>query len=142
VFKKSLEELGIGTFKNLVTATPDDKVCNILKLFKEAKVTAVPIIAQDGAILDVFSRYDITYLIQTDADDYFLNKTIDEALKLKSRVPVFTCMKNESFEKVLRHLATSKIHRLFVVDGQSRVIGVVSVSDIFNFLLALCKKPL
>ena len=132
--------MGIGTFKNIVTATPEDKVWNVLKLFKEAKVTAVPIVGQDGTITDVFSRYDITYLIQTDADDYFLNKTIDEALKLKSRVPIFTCMKNESFEKVLRHLATSKIHRLFVVDGQSRVIGVVSVSDIFNFLLALCKK--
>lgn len=68
-----------------------------------------------------------------------MNKTIEEALKLKSKAPIFTCMKNESFEKVLRHLSTSKIHRLFVVDGQSRVVGVVSVSDIFNYLLALCK---
>ena len=96
------------------------------------------------------------HLIQTDADDYYLNRTIDEALKLKSKVclscdstcdhiipfceqePIFTCMKNESFEKILRHLATSKTHRLFVVDEQSHVIGVVSVSDIFNFILSLC----
>lgn len=171
IFRCSLEELRIGTFDKIVTATPDKTVHEVLNLFKQHHISAVPIVDFDGCIIDVFSRYDIVvwikklaaisvcqsvyvvltgfpfylqsitqYLIRAgdesepDTESYSLDYPISEAIKMKPKIPVFTCMKSESFSKVLRHLAGTRVHRLVCVDEASRVIGIVSISDIFSWV--------
>jgi 5'-AMP-activated protein kinase regulatory gamma subunit len=133
IFKYSLEALGIGTFENMITATPKMPLFDVLNLFAKYKVSAIPIVDDHNVVIDVFSRYDIVYLVRD--GDYKLEITMEEALKKRPKIPVFTCTKNESFEKVLRHLASTRIHRLVCVDDNARVVGIVSISDIFSFLL-------
>ena len=59
-----------------------------------------------------------------------------DVLKTLPRIPIFTCTKYESFEKILRHLATTRIHRLVIVEPDTlKVIGILSVSDIFSFIM-------
>ncbi len=107
-------------------------------MFREHKVSAIPIVNKEGIVIDVFSRYDIVYLIRAEEDNpdnYALDFTVNDALRMKPKIPVFTCMKTETFEKVLRHLAGTRIHRLVCVDESGIICGVVSISDIFGFFL-------
>ncbi|KAL0483877.1 AMPK-gamma [Acrasis kona] len=134
VFRYSIEELGLGTYSNIVTMTRDTKVYEAVCVFAKRKVSAIPIVDNDGIVIDVFSRYDIVYIVR-DHGDYHLDLTLAEALKMKPKIPVFTCTKTESFEKVLRHLASTRIHRLVCIDDDSKVVGIVSISDIFNFFM-------
>jgi 5'-AMP-activated protein kinase regulatory gamma subunit len=133
IFKYSLEALGIGTYDNLISATPKTMIFDVLKMFAKYKISAIPIVDDKGIVIDVFSRYDIVYLVRD--GDYKLEYSIEEALDKRPKIPVFTCTKQESFEKVLRHLASTRIHRLICVDDNARAIGIISISDIFSFLL-------
>lgn len=133
IFKYSLEALGIGTYDNLISATTKTMIFDVLKMFAKYKISAIPIVDDKGVVIDVFSRYDIVYLVRD--GDYKLEYSIEEALDKRPKIPVFTCTKQESFEKVLRHLASTRIHRLICVDDNARAIGIISISDIFSFLL-------
>lgn len=133
IFQYSLEDLGIGTYVNVVTAKMEMQLFAAVCLFAKYKVSAIPVVNDEGCVVDVFSRYDIVYFVRD--GDYRLEMTLGEALKTRPRIPVFTCTKSESFEKVLRHLSTTRIHRLVCVDEYSRVVGIVSISDIFSFLM-------
>ena len=113
---------------------------DVLNYFAKYKVSAIPVVDDQGVVIDVFSRYDIVYLVRD--GDYKLEITLEEALRKRPKIPVFTCTKNESFEKVLRHLASTRIHRLVCVDDEARVVGIVSISDIFSFLLYNDKRTL
>ncbi|KAL9657303.1 hypothetical protein ABK040_011523 [Willaertia magna] len=133
IFQYSLEDLGIGTYSNVVTAKTDMQLFAAVCLFAKYKISAIPVVDDKGGVVDVFSRYDIVYFVRD--GDYRLEMTLGEALKTRPRIPVFTCTKKESFEKVLRHLSCTRIHRLVCVDELSRVVGIVSISDIFSFLM-------
>lgn len=133
IFKYSIEALGIGTYDTLITASPSIALFDALKMFAKFKVSAIPVVDGQGVVVDVFSRYDIVYLVRD--GDYKLEYSLEEALKRRPKIPVFTCTKNESFEKVLRHLSSTRIHRLICVDDDGRAVGIVSISDIFSFLL-------
>lgn len=117
----------------MVTAKLEMQLFAAVCLFAKYKVSAIPVVNEEGCVVDVFSRYDIVYFVRD--GDYRLEMTLGDALRTRPRIPVFTCTKAESFEKVLRHLSTTRIHRLVCVDEYSRVVGIVSISDIFSFLM-------
>lgn len=133
IFNLSIIDLKIGTYKNVVTAKNNDSVFNVMDLFSKHGVSAVPIVDDDGVVVDVYSRYDVVYLVRD--GDYSLNCTIEEALKTRPKSTVFTCTKYETLGTVVRHLSKSRIHRLVIVDEQNHILGIVSVSDIFSFFI-------
>lgn len=131
IFKKTLVELGIGTFKEPVIATPDEKLFDVIKKFAKHQISAVPIVNSSGVVINVYSRTDVMFITKS----FDLDQTVEEALKSRPKIPVYTCIKNETLENVLKDLSKSRIHRLVIVDEKERVIGVVSVSDILKFFL-------
>jgi len=132
-FNHSLDTLSIGTYSNVITAKSTDTVYHVIELFSQHGVSAVPIVDEDGSVVDVYSRYDVVYLVRE--GDYALNCTIEDALKTRPKSTVFTCTRYETLGRVVRHLSKSRIHRLVIVDEQNHVEGVVSISDIFSFFM-------
>ena len=59
-FKRAaIEELGIGTYANICTATPTQPLIGVLKLLLEKRISAVPIVDSDGRVTDVYSKFDV-----------------------------------------------------------------------------------
>ena len=52
----------------------------------------------------------------------------------KSRHPITTKL-DATFEYVVLKMTASRIHRLWVVDDDNKLIGVISVGDIFKVFL-------
>ncbi|PSC75368.1 E3 ubiquitin-ligase [Micractinium conductrix] len=48
--------------------------------------------------------------------------------------PPVCCTLGATFGEVLSSLATQRLHRLFVVDGEGRAVGVVSITDLLRFI--------
>lgn len=131
LYKKTIYELSIGTYSKLITATPEERLLDVVKKLANHSITAVPIVDSSGTVINVYSRTDVMYITK----DFDLDQSVEDALKSRPKIPVYTCEKTDSLFKVVGHLSKSRIHRLIIVDGDGKVQGIVSVSDIIQFFL-------
>ena len=59
LLEKTIGELGLGTFENLITIEPSTQLIEILLIFIDKRISSVPIVDSDGTVLDVFEKYDV-----------------------------------------------------------------------------------
>ncbi|KAI8815947.1 uncharacterized protein EV422DRAFT_572289 [Fimicolochytrium jonesii] len=132
----TLGQLGIGTFKDLATATASTPLIQVLNLFMDRQISAVPIVDAEGMVLDVYEKYDVLMLAREGAY-YDLEMPVSEALV--KRAPDFegihTCTLSDTLGHVLETIRRMPVHRFIVVD-QGKLQGVVSLSDLLRYLLS------
>jgi CBS-domain-containing membrane protein len=56
---KTLNELKIGTYDNIETASEDTSIILALKKFVERRVSALPIIDLEGRLVDIYAKFDV-----------------------------------------------------------------------------------
>ncbi|XP_042992739.1 sucrose nonfermenting 4-like protein isoform X9 [Carya illinoinensis] len=115
----------------------------------KSQVSSVPIVDDNDSLLDVYCRSDITALAR---DRAYTHINLDEmtihqvkALRFgQESYPPYEprsqrcqmCLRSDSLHKVMERLANPGVRRLVIVEaGSKRVEGIVSLSDIFKFLL-------
>ncbi|EJT45852.1 snf1p protein kinase activator, Snf4p [Trichosporon asahii var. asahii CBS 8904] len=137
-----VRELGIGTyienptaekpFGKIATATMKTTVFDVVHMFSELGISAVPIVDDDGKVIDLYETVDVISL------DF----TIEQALK--QRAPDFegvvTCHPKDSLGAIFSLIKVRRVHRLVVVSGEDdphpgRLVGVISLSDIMRHLI-------
>eukprot|EP00027_Filamoeba_sp_ATCC50430_P002835 CAMPEP_0168546566 /NCGR_PEP_ID=MMETSP0413-20121227/3567_1 /TAXON_ID=136452 /ORGANISM="Filamoeba nolandi, Strain NC-AS-23-1" /LENGTH=577 /DNA_ID=CAMNT_0008576753 /DNA_START=15 /DNA_END=1745 /DNA_ORIENTATION=+ len=131
IFSCSVESLGIGTYKNVVTVLGDTPLAVVLRLLSEGGISAVPIVDENGYVIDVYSKSDVTALVKQPTFD-FLDKPVGTILAYKKKEHIFTCFKSENLEQICDRLVSSRVHRLICVDHTNRVEGIISLSDILH----------
>ena len=62
LFSHSISDLNIRTFGPTFTGTPQTPLFTLLDTCVNRGISAVPIVNEDGRLLDVFSRYDVMNL--------------------------------------------------------------------------------
>lgn len=85
ILKKSLGELKIGTFTNLVTARHDTPLIEVLRLFIAKKISSVPIIDDNNLVLNVYEKYDVLVLAK-EGPYYNLDIPVSDALSRRPSV--------------------------------------------------------
>ncbi|KAF5465510.1 hypothetical protein F2P56_015510 [Juglans regia] len=113
----------------------------------KSQVSSVPIVDDNDSLLDVYCRSDITALARDRAYTHINldEMTIHQALRFgQESYPPYEprsqrfqmCLRSDSLHKVMERLANPGVRRLVIVEaGSKRVEGIVSLSDIFKFLL-------
>lgn len=127
---------------------PTASLSEALNLFVQARVSSIPIVDDNDSLLDVYSRSDITALAKDKVYTHINleEMTIHQALQL-GQEPYSSygaagqrchmCLRSDSLHKVMERLAKPGVRRLVIVEaGSKRVEGIVSLSDIFRFLLS------
>ncbi|XP_056007020.1 5'-AMP-activated protein kinase subunit gamma-2-like isoform X4 [Ostrea edulis] len=136
--RQTLEELSIGTFKNLVKATPKTPIIKALNLFVEHHISALPICDDEGKVINIYAKFDVINLAAEKTYND-LDITMEQALQHKTQESWFegvvTCTKDDTLEVVIEKIVKAEVHRLIVVDEGQKMYGVVSLSDILNFLV-------
>lgn len=56
---QSLEELKIGTYENIETVSEETSIILALKKFVERRVSALPMVDQEGRLVDIFAKFDV-----------------------------------------------------------------------------------
>jgi acetoin utilization protein AcuB len=109
-------------------------------LMKQEKVHRLPVLDRDKKFVGIITEKDILYATPSPASTlsihemaYLLSKLTVKKLMSKN---VVTITKDTTVEEAARMLVDQDLSSLPVLDGD-RLIGIVSKSDMFKFLLEL-----
>lgn len=127
------KELGIGEWNNIITVSLNSKIIDLFHVFVDSKKCFVPIVDENSRLVNCCSKVDvIRYNIY-----HCLGAPIQNALNDPARNfhGVYTCTEDDCLMTVLEKMSKYDVHRLVVVDDEARVIGLISLTDIFRFLV-------
>lgn len=154
VLDRSLEELQIGKYGDMVTVQGDALVIDALDIMHEKAVSSVAVVDREQNLLGNISVVDVSLLTRAWQAGH-LRTTCRHFLTvvLDSRgihdggnepVPVFFVHRSTSVSKVIAKLVATEAHRLWITeqvasDGSElvtsgRLVGVVALTDIMNFV--------
>ncbi|KAF2817222.1 CBS-domain-containing protein [Mytilinidion resinicola] len=133
---KSLKDIGMGSFSNLQTAHMDTPVMDVIHMLVKKNISSVPILDTDGHVLNVFEAVDIITLIKGGSyDDLNLNVG-DALLKRSDDFPgIYTCSPDDRLSTIFDTIRRSRVHRLVVIDENRHLKGMVTLSDILEYVL-------
>lgn len=119
-----------------------------LSLLVEADVSAIPIVDDGNSLIDVYSRSDITSLAKDKAYAQFRleEMSMHQALQLGQNGNPSSamynaqrcqmCLASDSLHSVMEKLTNPEVRRIVIVEsGSRRVEGIITLSDVFGFLL-------
>jgi len=134
--KTSIEDAGLGTYDNIAVsskvASRDTKVIEILNRFLDERIAAIPIVDEDNRLINIFSKFDV-FNLESFAD---LEVSVEDATKFRMYFDrVYTCKGSDSVLAVMEKLVSANVNRLVIVDHENRVTGIVTVSDMIDFLV-------
>ncbi|KAL4313267.1 hypothetical protein GQ457_01G030870 [Hibiscus cannabinus] len=138
--------IGESNSRPFAMLRPNASLSSALNMLVQARVSSIPIVDDNDSLLDIYSRSDITALAKGRAYTHNLNDmTVYQALQLgqDSSTPYELrsqrcqmCLRTDTLLKVMEQLANPGVRRLVIVEaGSNRVEGVVSLTDVFRFLL-------
>ncbi|KAG8809043.1 AMP-activated serine/threonine-protein kinase regulatory subunit, partial [Serendipita sp. 399] len=145
----SLRSLGIGTYVDprpedpyypMATATMETTVFNVVHMFSERGISAVPILDENGVVINLYETVDVTTLVRSGTYTK-LDLSIRSALTLRSsEFPgAVTCTSSDSLGKLLEFIKGQRIHRLVVVEGEGpnkgKLAGIITLSDVLRYIV-------
>eukprot|EP00835_Amoeboradix_gromovi_P006968 NODE_966_length_2702_cov_0.395697.p1 type:complete len:332 gc:universal NODE_966_length_2702_cov_0.395697:1317-322(-) len=118
------------------TATMHTSVISAIEMLISSGVNAIPIIDENGLIINVYGSQDILQFVAKH-EDLNLNLPIQTAIEKRSLVfeGVHTCSEIDTLGHLLRGFKTQTIHRILVTDGNKKLLGIVRLVDIIRFLV-------
>ncbi|XP_030611966.1 5'-AMP-activated protein kinase subunit gamma-2-like isoform X2 [Archocentrus centrarchus] len=134
--KQTLEELSVGTYTNIAYIHPDTPLITALSVFTHRRVSALPVVDHNGKVVDIYSKFDVINLAAEKTYNN-LDVTVTQALRHRSQYfeGVMKCNKLETLETIVDRIVKAEVHRLVVVDEESHIVGIVSLSDILQALV-------
>ncbi|KAI7809376.1 5'-AMP-activated protein kinase subunit gamma-1 isoform X2 [Triplophysa rosa] len=134
--RQTLDELGIGTYNNIAFIYPETPIIKALGIFVERRVSALPVVDAAGKVVDIYSKFDVINLAAEKTYNN-LDITVTQALLHRSQYfeGVMKCHRHETLETIVDRIVRAEVHRLVVVDENSSIEGIISLSDILQALV-------
>jgi CBS domain-containing protein len=107
----------------IISASPDQRVGEVVKLLAERRIGAVPVIT-DGRVEGIFSERDVIYRLAQEGPAA-LDRRISEVMTS----PALTVERDTPIMSALALMTQRRIRHLPVVEGGA-VIGLVSIGDL------------
>uniref|UniRef100_A0A3Q2QZE0 5'-AMP-activated protein kinase subunit gamma-1-like n=1 Tax=Fundulus heteroclitus TaxID=8078 RepID=A0A3Q2QZE0_FUNHE len=134
--KRPVQELGIGTFRNIATVHQSASLYEALSVFVERRVSALPVVDEQGKVVALYSRFDVINLAAQKTYNN-LDITMQEVISQRTcRVEgVIKCYPDEPLDLVIDRIVKAEVHRLVLVDRLDVVKGIISLSDLLQALV-------
>ncbi|NWR69208.1 AAKG3 kinase, partial [Centropus unirufus] len=134
--KKTVQELCIGTFRDVAVVLETAPIYAALEIFVDRRVSALPVINEAGQVVGLYSRFDVIHLAAQKTYNN-LDISVREALRQRSICleGVLTCYPHETMEDIIDRIAKEQVHRLVLVDENQYPRGIISLSDILQALV-------
>ncbi|KAF5374901.1 hypothetical protein D9758_000225 [Tetrapyrgos nigripes] len=132
-------------FYPIATASLDTTVFDVVHKFSELSISAVPIIDENGIVVNLYETVDVITLVRSGSYQS-LDLTISEALKQRSPdfPGVVICTAHDSLGTLLQLIKKRRVHRLVVVEGEEeekkggkkgRLLGIITLSDVLRCVI-------
>ncbi|KAL8803751.1 MAG: hypothetical protein Q9200_006081 [Gallowayella weberi] len=136
LLRKPLRHLNLGTYKGLETARMETSVFDVIHQLVAFNISSVPILNSDGVVTNVFEAVDVITLIKGgNYDD--LNLNVGEALQKRPEdfPGIYTCSIDDRLDTIFDTIRKSRVHRFVVINEDSQLVGVLTLSDILEYIL-------
>ncbi|XP_074520636.1 5'-AMP-activated protein kinase subunit gamma-1 isoform X2 [Halichoeres trimaculatus] len=133
---KQIQELGIGTFRNIATVQQTATLYDALSIFVDRRVSALPVVDEQGKVVSLYSRFDVINLAAQKTYNN-LDMTMQEAVRRRTCFTegVIKCYPDETLETVINRIVEAEVHRLVLVDRADVVKGIISLSDLLQAMV-------
>lgn len=150
LFCMSIQQLRIGTYSDVITASKFVKVCEILDALESKNISSLPIIDESGKVIDIYHKSDVSFIIKaSDPDEVIRNLSnyrVEEAIIMREQLlasgdimssfqGLVTCKLSYSLSQVVRAMMIARSTKAVIVDDNARCIGILSVKDIIRYYL-------
>lgn len=136
LLRKSVADIGLGTYGDLQTASIDTPVIDVIHIMVKYSISSVPIVDQDRRVLNVFEAVDVIAIIKGGAYEELTTSVGDALLKrAEDFAGIYTCGEEDRLDSIFDTIRKSRVHRLVVIDDENRLKGVISLSDILQYVL-------
>ncbi|XP_039894374.1 5'-AMP-activated protein kinase subunit gamma-1 isoform X1 [Simochromis diagramma] len=134
--KRPIQELGIGTFRNIATVQQTASLYDALSIFVERRVSALPVVDEQGKVVALYSRFDVINLAAQKTYNN-LDMTMQEAVEKRICCVegVIKCYPYETLETIIDRIVKAEVHRLVLVDRADVVKGIISLSDLLQAMV-------
>ncbi|KAI3365944.1 hypothetical protein L3Q82_009776 [Scortum barcoo] len=137
--RRQIQELGIGTFKNIATVRQTATLYEALSIFVERRVSALPVVDEGGKVVALYSRFDVINLAAQKTYNN-LDMTMQEAVRRRRCFSegVMKCYPDETLETIIDRIVKAEVgavHRLVLVDRADVVKGIISLSDLLQAMV-------
>uniref|UniRef100_A0A3Q1HBW8 CBS domain-containing protein n=1 Tax=Anabas testudineus TaxID=64144 RepID=A0A3Q1HBW8_ANATE len=134
--QRPIQELGIGTFRNIATVQQTASLFDALSIFVERRVSALPVLDEQGKVVALYSRFDVINLAAQKTYNN-LDMTMQEAIRRRKCFVegVIKCYPDETLETIIDRIVKAEVHRLVLVDRADVVKGIISLSDLLQAMV-------
>ncbi|XP_056318991.1 5'-AMP-activated protein kinase subunit gamma-1 isoform X5 [Danio aesculapii] len=134
--KMQIKDAGIGTFTDVATVSQTATVYDALSVFVERRVSALPVVDDDGKVVALYSRFDVINLAAQKTYNN-LSMSMQEAVRRRRCYVegVIKCYPDETLETVIDRIVKAEVHRLVLVDREDVVRGIISLSDLLQAIV-------
>ncbi len=112
------------------SVSPETTVFGAIKILAENNIGALPVLAPDGGLLGIFSERDYTRKVA------LLGKSSRETLVKDIMVrEVVTVDPNDTVEDCMRLMTEKRLRHLPVIEN-AKLVGIVSIGDLVNWIIS------
>lgn len=138
VFVQTLNDVKdiLGTYNTIQTVTSDTQIRDALKKFVDSRISALPVVDENSRVVDIYAKFDVITLA-ADKSYNNLDMPIKKALSHRNEwfEGVQSCKLSDKIGDIVMQLVKAEVHRLVVTDDDGKLVGIVSLSDLLNFLV-------
>ncbi|XP_072513384.1 5'-AMP-activated protein kinase subunit gamma-1 isoform X2 [Salminus brasiliensis] len=134
--QRKIRDAGVGTFRDIATVQQTATVYDALSIFVERRVSALPVVDEDGKVVALYSRFDVINLAAQKIYNN-LSMTMREAVRRRRCFVegVIKCYPDETLETIIDRIVEAEVHRLVLVDRDNVVRGIISLSDLLQAIV-------
>jgi len=129
----TVNQLGLSN-KPVISINLEDTVLAAVDVLNEKGVSALAVISDTGRLVGNYSASDVVGLYKDQFPSFLL--TVNEFLEQhspNSMNPI--CVEaNTSLGGVVKEMVESKVHRVWVVDGDYKPVSVISMTDLMRVI--------
>ncbi len=109
-----------GMILNPISITPDKSVSEALAMMAEYKIGGIPVVTDGNLLVGIVTNRDLRF-------EKSMNKRIEEVMTSENLI---TTRQSANLEDAAEILQQFKIEKLPVVDGENRLVGLITYKDI------------
>ncbi|CAJ0938131.1 unnamed protein product, partial [Mesorhabditis belari] len=140
---ESIQKLQLGCWKDIIYVEERTPLIDVLDLLIDQRVSGVPVVENGSKkLVNVYTRFDA---IAVGFDENFpkLDMSVEEAVNRRSTLfggtsggdSVVTVAENATMWTVLEVFIERNVHRLFAIDDNNNLKGVISLSDMIWYMV-------
>ncbi len=105
LLKKSVKEIGLGTYANLATATMENFCIGVIHLMVKHNISAIPVLDRDDRLLNVFQAVDVIPFASKGGAYEELRPAVGEALSKRAEdfAGIYTCTEDDRLDLDIRY---------------------------------------